>query len=116
MHDLSVNIEVLDFDLETIGFHFNVINPDTAEPKSNSYFRMSLIELNVFIKALKASAANINLATPKSGRQSRNGYGIRDNGHRSVSPHHEMRSGSSVIFHPHQRERAGITGRGGANF
>ncbi len=66
MQDLSVNIEVLDFDLETIGFNFDVINPDTAKPKSNSYFRMSLIELNVFIKALKASAANINLAAPNS--------------------------------------------------
>ena len=64
MRDLNIEIEVLDFDLETIGFYCNVINPDTAETKSNSYFRMSLIELNVFIKALKASAANINLAAP----------------------------------------------------
>ena len=70
MRDLSIEIEVPDFDLETIGFYFNVINPDTAESKSNSFLRMSLIEFNVFVKALNASAANINLARPKSGRQS----------------------------------------------
>ncbi len=66
MRHLWIEIEVLDFDLETIGFHFNVLNPDTAEPKSNSYLRMTLVELGVFIDALKASAANINLAAPKS--------------------------------------------------
>ena len=66
MRHLWIEIEVLDFDLETIGFHFNVLNPDTTEPKSNSYLRMTLVELGVFIDALKASAANINLAAPKS--------------------------------------------------
>ena len=64
MRHLWIEIEVLDFDLETIGFYFNVLNPDTTEPKSNSYLRMSLVELGVFIDALKASAANINLAAP----------------------------------------------------
>ncbi len=66
MRHLWIEIEVLDFDLETIGFHFNVLNPDTAEPKSNSYLRMTLVELGVFIDALKASSANINLAAPTS--------------------------------------------------
>ena len=66
MRHLWIEIEVLDFDLETIGFYFNVLNPDTTEPKSNSYLRMSLVELGVFIDALKASAANINLAAPTS--------------------------------------------------
>ncbi len=70
MRDLNINIEVLDFDLETIGFNFDIIKPDTAKPKSNSYFRMSLIEFNVFINALKASAENIKLATPNSDCQS----------------------------------------------
>ena len=70
MRDLNINVEVLDFDLETIGFYFNVINPDTAEPKSTSFHRMSLIEFNDFVKALQASAANINLATPNNDRQS----------------------------------------------
>ncbi len=66
MRHLWIEIEVLDFDLETIGFDFNVLNPETTEPKSNSYLRMTLVELGVFIDALKASAANINLAAPKS--------------------------------------------------
>ncbi len=66
MRHLWIEIEVLDFDLETIGFDFNVLNPETTEPKSNSYLRMSLVELGVFIDALKASAANINLAAPTS--------------------------------------------------
>ncbi len=66
MRHLWIEIEVLDFDLETIGFYFNVLNPDTAEPKSNSYLRMTLVELGVFVDALKVSAANINLVAPKS--------------------------------------------------
>ena len=66
MRHLWIEIEVLDFDLETIGFYFNVLNPETTEPKSNSYLRMTLVELGVFIDALKASAANINLAAPTS--------------------------------------------------
>ena len=64
MKQLWIEIEVLDFDLETIGFYFNVLNPDTTEPKSNSYLRMSLVELDAFINALKASATSINLAAP----------------------------------------------------
>ena len=66
MKNLQVEIEVLDYDLETIGFDFNVLSPDTKKAKSKSHVRMSLVELNVFIDALKASAANINLAAPKS--------------------------------------------------
>ncbi len=66
MRHLWIEIEVLDFDLETIGFDFKVLNPETTEPKSNSYLRMTLVELGVFIDALKASAANINLAAPTS--------------------------------------------------
>ena len=66
MRHLWVEIEVLDFDLETIGFDFKVLNPDTTEPKSNSFLRMSLVELGAFVDALKASAAKINLAAPKS--------------------------------------------------
>ncbi len=66
MKNLWVEIEVIDFDLETIGFDFNVLNSDTKTVVSNSYVRMSLDELRIFIDALKASAANINLATPKT--------------------------------------------------
>ena len=66
MRHLWIEIEVLDSDLETIGFDFNVLNPETTEPKSNSYLRMTLVELGVFVDALKASAANINLAAPTS--------------------------------------------------
>jgi len=66
MRHLWIGIEVLDFDLEEIGFFFNVLNPDTKEPKSSSYLRMSLVELGVFINALKASAANIKLSASNS--------------------------------------------------
>ena len=64
MGNLSIEIEVQDFDLETIGFYLNVLDPATKAPKSNSYLRMSLAELDVFVEALKAAAANINLAAP----------------------------------------------------
>ncbi len=66
MKNLQVEIEVLDYDLETIGFDLNVLDPDTTTTKSKSHVRMSLVELNVFVDALKASAANISLAAPKS--------------------------------------------------
>ena len=62
MRHLWIEIEVVDFDLETIGFFFNILNPDTKESRSNSFLRMSLVELGVFINALKASATNISLA------------------------------------------------------
>ena len=64
MKNLCVEIEVFDFDLETIGFNFNVLNSDMKKSKSTSTVRMSLDELRVFVDALKASAANINLAAP----------------------------------------------------
>lgn len=69
MKNLWVEIKVLDYDLETIGFDFNVLNPDTKTTKSTSTVRMSLDELRVFVDALKDSTANINIATPNSHRQ-----------------------------------------------
>ena len=65
MKQLRVEIEVLDYDLKTIGFDFNVLGSDTNETKSKSHVRMSPSELGVFVDALKASAANINLSAPK---------------------------------------------------
>ncbi len=69
MKNLWVEIKILDYDLETVGFDFNVLNPDTKTTKSNSNVRMSLDELRVFVDALRDSAANINLAAPNSHRQ-----------------------------------------------
>ena len=54
MKHLWVEIEVVDYDLETVGFDFNVLNPDTKKTVSNSHVRMSLDELRVFVDALKA--------------------------------------------------------------
>lgn len=64
MKNLWVEIKVVDYDLETIGFDFNILNSKTMKTKSNSFVRMSLDELRLFVDALKASAANINLAAP----------------------------------------------------
>ena len=69
MKNLWVEIKVVDYNLETIGFDFNVLNPDTKTIKSNSNIRMSLDELRVFVDALKASAANINVVAPNNHRQ-----------------------------------------------
>jgi hypothetical protein len=66
MKNLWVEIEVLDFNLETIGFDFNVLNSDTKKTVSKSYIRMSLDELRVFVDALKASTATIDLTAPKN--------------------------------------------------
>ena len=37
IRDLSIEIDVFDFNLKSIEFYFNATNPDTAEPKSNSH-------------------------------------------------------------------------------
>jgi hypothetical protein len=66
MKNLWVEIKVLDYDLETIGFDLNVLNPETKIAKSTSFVRMSLDELRVFVDALKTSAANINLTVPNN--------------------------------------------------
>lgn len=68
MKNLWVEIKILDYDLETIGFDFNVLNPETKTAKSTSNIRMSLDELRVFVDALKASTSNINLAAPNNHR------------------------------------------------
>ena len=68
MKNLWVEIKVLDYDLETVGFDFNILNPETKTTKSSSNIRMSLDELRVFIDALKAATANINLAAPNNHR------------------------------------------------
>ncbi len=64
MQNLWAEIEVLDFDLEMIGFDLKVLNSDTKTTKSKSYIRMTLDEFRVFVDALKASSANINLMAP----------------------------------------------------
>ncbi len=51
--DLSVEIGLLDFDLETIGFYHDVLNPGTAEPKSNSY---RTVDSEAFARIMRCGA------------------------------------------------------------
>ena len=41
MKNLQVEIEVLDYDLETIGFDFNVLNSDIKKTKTKSHVSRS---------------------------------------------------------------------------
>ena len=65
MKELSLQIEVLDFYLERIGFNLSVLHNGSSstnsERTSNTYMRMTLLEMNAFIAALKAAKNTIRL-------------------------------------------------------
>lgn len=62
MKNLSLQIEVLDFDLDRIGFMLSVLGGGKqVEKTSEGYMRMTLLELNAFIDALKAAKNTVRL-------------------------------------------------------
>ena len=67
--DLSVEIGLFDLDLETIGIYCDVLNPGTAEPKSNSY---RIMDSEAFARIVRCGAilllffAFTNASTPAS--------------------------------------------------
>jgi hypothetical protein len=63
MDKLYLGVEVRDFDLERIGFSLSVLDKGNKRQISEAYFRMTLNELNVFLRALKQAADNIEVST-----------------------------------------------------
>ena len=63
MSKLNIGVEIRDFDLERMGFSLSVLDETKKRQTSEAYLRMTLNELNVFIKALKAAGDDIEIST-----------------------------------------------------
>jgi hypothetical protein len=63
MSDLNLGIEIRDFDLERMGFSLSVLDEGKKRQASEAYLRMTLLELNAFLNALKAAEGQISVTT-----------------------------------------------------
>ena len=63
---LHLGVEVRDFDLERIGFSLSVLDPARKTQTSESYLRMTLLELSAFLKAMQANPGEIELVSFQS--------------------------------------------------
>jgi hypothetical protein len=63
MGKLNIGVEIRDFDLERMGFSLSVLDETKKRQSSEAYLRMTLTELNVFLKALKTARDDIDVST-----------------------------------------------------
>ena len=63
MGKLNIGVEIRDFDLERMGFSLSVLDDTKNRQTSEAYLRMTLTELNIFLKALKAAEQDIDVST-----------------------------------------------------
>jgi hypothetical protein len=63
MGKLNIGVEIRDFDLERMGFSLSVLDDTKKRQTSEAYLRMTLSELNTFLKALKSAEADIDVST-----------------------------------------------------
>ncbi len=63
MSILNLGIEIRDFDLERMGFSLSVLDESKKRQASEAYLRMTLTELDVFLKALKSAHGDLDLTT-----------------------------------------------------
>jgi hypothetical protein len=63
MSKLNIGIEIRDFDLERMGFSLSVLDESNKRQASEAYLRMTLLELNAFLNALRAAEQEISLTT-----------------------------------------------------
>src|SRR5688500_963226 len=63
MGKLNIGVEIRDFDLERMGFSLSVLDESKKRQSSEAYLRMTLSELNTFLKALKAARDDIDVST-----------------------------------------------------
>ena len=69
MSKLNIGVEIRDFDLERMGFSLSVLDESKKRQLSEAYLRMTLTELNTFLKALKGAEREIDVSTVEpSGR------------------------------------------------
>ena len=63
MGKLNIGVEIRDFDLERMGFSLSVLDETKKRQSSEAYLRMTLTELNTFLKALKSARDEIDVST-----------------------------------------------------
>ena len=63
MGKLNIGVEIRDFDLERMGFSLSVFDETKKRQSSEAYLRMTLTELNTFLKALKGARDDIDVST-----------------------------------------------------
>lgn len=63
MSKLNIGVEIRDFDLERMGFSLSVLDESKKRQSSEAYLRMTLTELNTFLKALKSARDEIEVST-----------------------------------------------------
>ena len=63
MSKLNIGIEIRDFDLERMGFSLAVLDDTKKRQASEAYMRMTLTELSIFLKALRAARDDIEIMT-----------------------------------------------------
>jgi hypothetical protein len=66
MDKLNIGVELRDFDLERMGFSLSVLDEKNKRRSSEAYLRMTLSEMNTFLKALKAAPDEIDVSTVES--------------------------------------------------
>jgi hypothetical protein len=62
MEKLHLGIEMRDFDLERLGVSFSVLDTPSKRAVSEGYLRMTLGELNTFLRALKAADQTVEVS------------------------------------------------------
>jgi hypothetical protein len=63
MGKLNIGVEIRDFDLDRMGFSLSVLDETKKRQSSEAYLRMTLTELNTFLKALKSAQNEIDVST-----------------------------------------------------
>jgi hypothetical protein len=63
METLHLGIDMRDFDLERLGFSLSVLDPTNKRQTSEAYLRMTLAEMNAFLKALRAADKAVKVST-----------------------------------------------------
>jgi hypothetical protein len=63
MSSLNIGIEIRDFDLERMGFSLSVLDESKNRQASEAYLRMTLPELDAFLKALRAARGEVEVST-----------------------------------------------------
>ena len=63
MARLGLGIDLKDFDLDRVGFSISVLDETGKKRLSEGYLRMTLVELDIFLRALRAAKGEIHTVT-----------------------------------------------------
>lgn len=63
MGKLAIGVDIRDFDLDRVGISVAILDEAKKRQASEAYLRMTLPELNAFLRALKGAKEEIEVAT-----------------------------------------------------